>query len=73
MNDHFYEKVKELAYFKWVEAGKPEDRDLEFWFLAKDIISQQEKELFINIKISDKEDLLDQISRSFYDDKSGKI
>lgn len=26
-----HDKVKALAYQKWVDAGKPEGRDKEFW------------------------------------------
>jgi len=35
--------VAELAYRKWIEAGKPEGRDMDFWLLA-------EKELRKKIK-----------------------
>jgi len=25
------QELQELAYFKWLNAGKPEGRDIEFW------------------------------------------
>lgn len=28
-------QVRKLAYFKWVEAGRPEDNSLEFWKAAE--------------------------------------
>jgi hypothetical protein len=30
------EKIQELAYYKWLNAGSPEGRDLEFWLEAED-------------------------------------
>ncbi len=29
------ESVRKLAYFNWVQAGQPENRDLEFWLEAE--------------------------------------
>lgn len=32
--------VRERAYYKWVNAGKPLGRDTEFWFAAeKEVLS----------------------------------
>ena len=30
------EEIKKLAYFKWLEAGKPENQSDKFWFLAEE-------------------------------------
>jgi len=29
------EVVRKMAYFNWLEAGRPEQRDLEFWLNAE--------------------------------------
>ncbi len=29
------EVVRKMAYFNWLEAGRPEKRDLEFWLNAE--------------------------------------
>jgi hypothetical protein len=36
-------KIRRLAQIKWEEAGKPEGRDLEFWFSAEK--KQHEKDI----------------------------
>ena len=36
-------KIRNLAQAKWEEAGKPEGRDLEFWFAAEK--EQREKDM----------------------------
>lgn len=36
-------KIRKLAHTKWEEAGKPEGRDLEFWFAAEK--EQHEKDM----------------------------
>lgn len=28
-------RVRKLAYAKWEEAGKPEGRDIEFWYAGE--------------------------------------
>ncbi len=32
---HARQQVRELAYFKWLEAGRPENRSVEFWKAAE--------------------------------------
>lgn len=29
------EKIKELAYYKWIDAGMPDGKDMEFWLEAE--------------------------------------
>lgn len=45
------QEIQEVAYFKWLKAGCPDGRDLEFWFAAENEIfhctSEEEKQLFI--------------------------
>lgn len=36
-------KIRKLAQIKWEAAGKPEGRDLEFWFAAEK--EQHEKDM----------------------------
>lgn len=36
--------ISELAYHKWMQAGKPKGRDWEFWFTA-------EREIYNKIKL----------------------
>jgi hypothetical protein len=33
--------IKTRAYFLWVQAGKPVDRDWEFWLAAEQMIREQ--------------------------------
>jgi len=33
--EDFEERVKEIAYWKWEEAGSPEGKDEEFWYAAE--------------------------------------
>jgi hypothetical protein len=35
MDNRVDEELHELAYFKWLDAGKPEGRTLEFWCEAE--------------------------------------
>jgi hypothetical protein len=37
------ESVKDISYRLWDEAGRPEGRDQEFWFLAEAALAKAQK------------------------------
>ena len=47
IHDHeLEEKIKELAYHKWEEAGKPENMEAHFWLEAEKEIIEYFKSLY---------------------------
>ena len=38
------EEIKEAAYFAWIEAGRPDGRDLEFWEIGRSIVRKKHTE-----------------------------
>ena len=36
------EQIKELAYIMWEQEGRPEGRDVEHYFAAKQMLEEQE-------------------------------
>ncbi len=50
MNQANYEKIQELAYYKWIEAGSPDDADVHFWVEAEKEITGGYDEQFYNAK-----------------------
>lgn len=35
MHTYTEDDVRERAYLLWIEAGSPDGRDVEFWFIAQ--------------------------------------
>jgi hypothetical protein len=40
-----HEIIAEAAYYKWLEAGKPDGRDRDFWFQAESEFTSADVEI----------------------------
>jgi len=43
--------IAELAYFKWLKAGKPIGKDVQFWLEAESEIRKPSEEVIIEIDL----------------------
>ena len=41
MSDH-EQRLREIAYRLWVDAGRPHGRSDEFWFTAQELLDREE-------------------------------
>jgi hypothetical protein len=46
------QQIKELAYAIWEEVGRPESKDLEYYFRAKQILEERQTSSLIELKPS---------------------